>query len=377
MSAIEKIAAAFDRKDYREAAQLVSALLNQSPQNPWGQVYLGRLHEVSGKLEAAESVYRQLLRNALNPKIADQARQGLQRLEATVKQKREKAIAQAKTDPQNAEPGVLIIEPVSAETKAEAAKHFARIMELDPYTARLQIPTRNWRLYRTGTMAELGVYVAELQLAGIPAFCVSLAKSQQIRVFRVSYFQSVSSQATAVCKDESDQSGQINFNWSEITQRVEGLLPIFKKYAEFDILHDQVEYKEQTHDYAHICDLHLPRRRCILRLLDQTYEFQQGVPLTPAQQVPGRGEGVTANTSSFSSNWNSLLDFLNRQLPEVKVWSDFTPFAEAVLNRADLLRPIKPSIDVFRRTESNWDPAFEFYSRLVFLRGGLSGGVRL
>lgn len=371
MSAIEKIAAAFDRKDYREAAQLVSALLNQSPQNPWGQVYLGRLHEVSGKLEAAESVYRQLLRNALNPKIADQARQGLQRLEARVKQQREKAIAQAKADPQNAEPGVLIIEPVSAETKAEAAKHFARIMELDPYTARLQLPTRNWRLYRTGTMAELSVYVTELQQAGIPAFCVSLAKSQQIRVLRVSYFQSAAPGASAVCKDESDQSGQINFNWSEVAQRVEGLLPIFKKYAEFDILHDQVEYKEQTHNYAHICDLHLPRRRCILRLLDQTYEFQQGVPLKPAQQVPGRGEGVAANTSSFSSNWNSLLDFLNRQLPEAKVWSDFTPFAEAVLNRADLLRPIKPSIDVFRRTESNWDPAFEFYSRLVFLRGGL------
>ena len=370
MSALEKIAAAFDRKDYREAAQLVSVLLNQSPQNPWGQVYLGRLHEVSGKLEAAETVYRQLLRNALNPKIADQARQGLQRLQAIVKEKREKAIAQAKADPQNAEPGILIIEPVSAETKAEAAKHFARIMELDPYTARLQLPTRNWRLYRTGTMADLSVYVAELQQVGIPAFCVSIAKSQQIRVFRVCYFLSDSPRATAVCKDESNQIGQINFNWSEVAQRVEGMLPIFKKYAEFDILHGEVEYKEQTHEYAHICDLHLPRRRCILRLLDQTYEFQQGVSLTPPQQVP-LGRGVTANSSNFSSNWNGLVNFLNRQLPESKVWSDFTPFAEAAINRADLLRPVKSYIDVFRRTESNWDPAFELYSRLVFLRGGL------
>ncbi|MCU0515924.1 MAG: tetratricopeptide repeat protein [Oscillatoria sp. Prado101] len=370
MSVIEKIAAAFERKDYREAAQLVSALLQQYPQNPWGQVYLGRLHEVSGKLEAAESVYRQLLRNALNPKIADQARQGLQRLQAIVKQKREKAIAQAKADTQNTEPGVLILEPVSAETKAEAAKHFARIMELDPYTARLQLPTRNWRLYRTGTMAELGVYVAELKQAGIPAFCVSLAKSQEIRVFRVSYFLSDSPSAIAVCKDESNQIGQINFNWSEVAQRVEGLLPIFKNYAEFDILHGEVEYKEQTHEYAHICDLHLSSRRCILRLLDQTYEFQQGVSLTPAQQVP-LGRGVTGSTANFSSNWNALVNWLNRQLPESKVWSDFTPFGEAVINRADLLRPVKSYIDVFRRTESNWDPAFEFYSRLVFLRGGL------
>jgi len=58
---IEQVAAALERKDYRTAAELLKQLLKESPQNPWEQFYLGRLHEVWQVVDS-QKVYRQLLR---------------------------------------------------------------------------------------------------------------------------------------------------------------------------------------------------------------------------------------------------------------------------------------------------------------------------
>jgi len=101
-----------------------------------GQFYLGRLHEVSGKWSTAQKVYRQLL-GTTNAKIT-QARQGLQRLEVIEQEQRQRAIAQATADPSNAELGLLVLEPVASEIRTVAAQKFAQIMQIDPYTARLQ-----------------------------------------------------------------------------------------------------------------------------------------------------------------------------------------------------------------------------------------------
>jgi len=131
MTELEQVAAAFDSKDYRTAAQLLKTLHQRMPENPWVQLYIGRLHEVSGKLDAAETVYRQLLRNSLHPKVATQARQGMQRVEAILKAQRQQAIAQATADPANTEPGFLILLPVTGEARNIAAQNFARIMKLD------------------------------------------------------------------------------------------------------------------------------------------------------------------------------------------------------------------------------------------------------
>jgi len=131
---LEQVAAAFERQDYRTAAELLKQMLQKSPQDPWVQFYLGRLHEVSGKLEAAENVYRQLLQSAINSKILAQARQGLQRLEALAKlaegiatEQRQQAIAQATADPGNNQMGVLVLEPVSTEIKTTAAENLPRL----------------------------------------------------------------------------------------------------------------------------------------------------------------------------------------------------------------------------------------------------------
>ncbi len=363
MSDIERVAAAFEQKDYRTASELLKQLYKTSPQNPWVQLYVGRLQEVSGKVEAAEKIYRQLLRGTTVPKVLAQARQGLQRLEEKEKEQRQEAIAIAKADPRNAEPGILVLEPLSAEAKPQAAKNFARIMNTDPYTARLLLPSQGWRAYRTGTIGELQVYSQQLREAGIPNFWASLADIQKINVFRVCYFQAASPQATVICKNEAEQMGALTFNWSEVTQRVEGLLPVFEQVVEYNLSRNDVQRKESTQDYAHFCDLHLPGRSSILRLNNFTYEFQQGLDLTPAASKVGPTGHLTNRLY-----WNNLLDLLKQKLPKAPVWSNFSLFGETAQDYPDLLGRVKPHIDLFRRDPTDWDPAFQLYSALVFLK---------
>ncbi|MBD2510896.1 tetratricopeptide repeat protein [Nostoc muscorum FACHB-395] len=353
---IEQVAIAFDHKDYQTAAKLLKQLLIESPDNPWVQFYLGRLHEVSGKHQDAEKVYRQLLQDTTNTKIVSLARQGLQRLQEIEIEQRQRAISQAKSEPNNTELGVLVLEPLSNEMKTDASRKFAQIMQLDPYTARLLMPSRGWRLYRTGQVGELKFYGKQLQQAGIPCFWASLAQIQQIQVYQVKHFQESTPQATVVCCNDTNQLGSLTFDWSEVTARVVGLLPIFEQVVDVNARR-KLEWKTQTQDYAQFCDLHLPGRRCILRFYDNGYEFQQGLKIIPQ-----------ASQNTIRINWNSLSSWIDQQLPQVKIWSDFTSFADTTLDQTEMLGHIKSHIHLFRREQTNWDSAFHLYSGLVFLK---------
>jgi tetratricopeptide (TPR) repeat protein len=335
---IEQVAIAFDHKDYQTAAKLLKQLLIESPDNPWVQFYLGRLHEVSTKYQDAEKVYRQLLQDTTNTKIVSLARQGLQRLQEIEIEQRQRAISQAKSEPNNTELGVLVLEPLSNEMKTDASRKFAQIMQLDPYTARLLMPSRGWRLYRTGQVGELKFYGKQLQQAGIPCFWATLAQIQQIQVYQVKHFQESTPQATVV------------------TARVVGLLPIFEQVVDVNARR-KLEWKTQTQDYAQFCDLHLPGRRCILRFYDNGYEFQQGLKIIPQ-----------ASQNTIRINWNSLSSWIDQQVPQVKIWSDFTSFADTTLDQTEMLGHIKSHIHLFRREQTNWDSAFHLYSGLVFLK---------
>ncbi len=114
---IEQVAIAFEHKDYQTAAKLLKQLLTESPENPWVQFYLARLHEVSQKRQDAEKIYRQLLRVTTNTKIVTQARQGLRRLQEIEQEERQRAISQATAEPSNSELGILVLEPLSNEHK--------------------------------------------------------------------------------------------------------------------------------------------------------------------------------------------------------------------------------------------------------------------
>ncbi|MFN6461351.1 MAG: tetratricopeptide repeat protein [Nostoc sp. DedVER02] len=353
---IEQVAIAFDHKDYQTAAKLLKQLQKESPDNPWVRFYLGRLHEVSKKYQDAEKVYRQLLRDTTNTKIVALARQGLRRLQEIELEERQRAISQAKAEPNNTELGVLVLEPLSNELKTEAARKFAQIMQLDPYTARLVLPSRGWRLYRTGQVGELQFYGKQLQQAGIPCFWATIAQIQQIQVYQVKHFQESTSQATVVCRNDTNQLGSLTFDWSEVTAKVVGLLPIFEQVVDIDA-HRKLEWKTQTQDYAQFCDLHIPGRRCILRFDDNGYEFQQGLEIIPQ-----------ASQNTIRINWNSLSSWIDQQIPQVKIWSDFTSFADTTLDQTEMLSNIKSHVHLFRREQSNWDSAFHLYSGLVFVR---------
>jgi tetratricopeptide (TPR) repeat protein len=368
---IDQVADAFERKDYRTAARLLKQLVKQEPKNPWVQLYVGRLYEVTGKPESAEKVYRQLLRSTTNPKIMSQARQGLGRLEKMEQERRQQALAEATADPNSGELGALVLEPISAEAKTEAIQNFARIMQIDAYTARLQLPMRGWRLYRTGPVGELKFYVSSLRQASIPCFAATLADIKKINVFGIHYFSEASnaSQAIAVCQNAEGQLGSLAFNWSEVTQRVEGQLPLFDEVVDRDA-RGKLKRKTQTLDYVQFCDLHLPGRNTILRLGDRNYQFQQGIALspTPRQDQHGEPQAPSSDKGTTRNNWNNLLNYLNQSLPQIPVWSDFRTFAETAIDFREMLGHLPSHIDLFRRAETPWDPAFQLYSGLVFFR---------
>lgn len=284
------------------------------------------------------------------------ARQGLRRLQEIEQEERQRAISQATTQASDIEFGVLILEPLSTEIKTEASRKFAQIMQLDPYTARLILPSRGWRLYRTGQVGELKFYGEQLQQAGIPCFWATISQIQQIQVYQVKHFRESAPQATIICCNEANQLGSLTFDWSEVTARVVGLLPIFEEVVDRDV-RGKLERKTQIRDYAQFCDLHLLGRRCILRLDDSGYEFQQGLEIIPQ-----------ASQNTIRIHWNSLSSWIDQQLPQVKIWSDFTPFADTALDQTEMLSHIKSHIHLFRREETNWDSAFHLYSGLVLVK---------
>ena len=368
MKELEQVAEALDRQDYRQAAKLLKQLQQQAPQNPWVQLYAGRWYEGTDKLETAEKIYRKLLKDATNPKIVAQARQGLKRIETIEQNRRQQAIVEAKADPSNTEPGVLILEPVPPEQKQTAAQTLARMLKTDPYTARMQLQSRGWRLYKTGEIGELKVYGQEMLEAGIPVFWVSLTDIQKLHVFRVQSIQSLSPQPTIICQNQADQLGSLTFSWQEVTRQVEGLLPLFIEALDYDPRRrkfDRFRHKEMTQDYAQILDLHLPRRGCILRFCDHSYNFQDGIDFS---QFSEETRALPQSQNTTRINWNLLTEQLNQWLTHTLTWSEFTAFAETALDYTQLLGRLQPDIDLPRKSESLWDNAFQLYSGLVFFK---------
>ncbi|MEZ2239799.1 tetratricopeptide repeat protein [Microcoleus sp.] len=378
MTDIHQIVTALEDKEYKQAAQLIKQLQTESPENPWVKYYIARYYELTNNPKKAETTYKQILRDITNPKIISQARQGIQRIETAAQDRLQEAIETAKNDPSNLEPALLILEAVSPEDKPAAIQNISRIFQTDTYTTRMQVQSRGWRLYKTGPIAELQIYGEELLNAGIPVFWGTLADIQKIQIFRVQHFQSLSP-PVVVCKDTLDRLGAIEFNWSEISQRVEGLLPMFMEIMDYSPHRrtEQFRHKEITQDYAQICDLHIPSRHCILRICDQSYEFQQGIDFTQISgDIPASAPKKPKSRSqkprqipqsTTRINWNHLLEILDQQL-DVTVWSEFTPFAETVLDYTHMLSNIESYVEVDRKSETPWDAAFQLYSGLAFLK---------
>jgi hypothetical protein len=375
---LDQVAAAFERQDYPTASALIKELLKRSPNDPWVQFYVGRLQEVSGKPKAAEEIYRKLLQLGANPKLVSQARQGLGRL-GTVQREQQKQSQTAAGQsglPQGLPPartaarsrsrsaiapievsqdslGFMVLEAIAEADRAAAIQRFCQVMQIDAYTARGLLPSRGWRLYRTALATELDGWGEALQAADIPVFWATLADLDAINLFQVHYFQAGSPQAVAVCQNEADQVGAIAFNWAEVSARVEGVLPLFSPMVEVGY-RDRLEWKESIADYAHFCDLHLPKRNSILRIHDGKYDFQRS---TVAKSSQG----------TVRQHWNELKTWLNNQ-HSCAIASDFTRFADTTVDFAESLSHLKPHTCLPRAADYYLDAAFHLYSALTFLK---------
>lgn len=366
---LDRIAAAFEHQDYRTAAQLIRQMEQEQPQDPWVLFYRGRLQEVAGQLESAEKTYQQVLKTTTQVRLTNLSRQGIQRVQKIEQEQIKRAIDQAHSNPTSQQPACLVLEPLTPEAKLQAAPRFGRLMHLDPYTARLHLPSRNWRFYRTGTLGELQVYTQTLAEIGVPAFCVALSQIETIPLFRG---QSLSLEgngnpAQVICQNGEDQPGTLTFAWEEVQLWVEGNLPIFESVVDRALWGMGTVRKEKTQDYAHVVDLHLPERGCIVRLCDRTYDFSH-LPLAPSADRLSPGQESSKLPQTHHQKWQQILGFLHQYLPQVETLTAFTSFAETVLDQDIFLEQVKPHLDLFRREESPWDNAFHLYSTLAFIR---------
>jgi ribosomal protein L29 len=378
---LEQAADALDRQDYHTAAKLIAILSAERPDDLQVQLYAAQLQVATDRLDDALQGYRLVLQQAVNPKIIAEARKGIARIAQIQSQNQanELAIAQAGIE-ERIDPGFLILEPMSAHRKQETFKQLATIMNIDPYSARLQLPSRGWRLYRVGQMGQLAWLRDRLLKAEIPCFCVSQHDTQQVFVFQVKHLQSFHPQAAIVCTDARSELRTLNFDWSEVTQIVTGMLPIFEEVMEIDG-RNRTRRKARILDYVQICDLQLRDRRTIFRLCAQTYDFCDYKQLITHNRHPliseprdrssadlgGLLNGERIPTTS-RDNWQNLISQISEQISENIAQSSFTPFAETAIGYPELLQRIDPHLELLRRADSLWDRAFHLYSSLAMCR---------
>ncbi len=355
----DRFNAARRQGDYRSAAQVIRAWQRQAPQDPWLALAIAQYHEGTGRWEAALQAYRRILQESPQAKILTQARQGIQRVQDNQAQQWEAAKAAAKAQPGSEAPGLLCLEPVAPQQRTTVAQALAQVLQIDAYTARLQLPGKEWRLYRLGSIGELQYLGQTLRQAQAPTFWVKHEDLKAIPVFRVDYFRALTPQPTVVCQNAQGQLGEIRFDWSEVSQGVFGYIPLFESVVDRGPW-GKWERKEKTQDYAEVFDLHCPGRRCILRLCDRTYQFRQSYPL-----------GLIAPDSerdpSARPRWNTLLTHLRQQIPG-PTHTEFTAFGSGALEFIPLLPPMAHHLSLNRSKDSPWDSAFHLYSALHFWR---------
>ena len=357
---VEPIINAINSENYEEASQLLQQLQEQEADNIWIPFYQARLAEAQGDVTFANQRYRELLPNTVNPKLMRQIRQGIERINQQEIEQRQTALDEAMEESGASEMGVLLLEAIPNESKKAAAQKFGEIMKVDPYTARLQLPSRSWRLYRTGAIGKLKFQAEQLQQAEIPCFTALVAHVNALKVYSVLYIESVEPNVTIVYEPKKGQRDILTFDWSEVGQRVDGLLPIFEECIDVG-LKGKLKRKTEILDYAKICDLHLPQQHAIIRLCDQQYRFLEGIPFSDLQKSQD-------GQATMKQSWQHIMAFLSEKIPSLPAYSEFTPFGESAIDFQELLKLIQPHINLLRREETPWDAAFNLYSSLAFIK---------
>jgi hypothetical protein len=384
---LEQVEAAIQRHDYQTAGNILTKLAQAEPDSNKIKLYNGKLQEATDQLDSAERTYRQLLQGDLvDPKIQQAARQGIQRVQALqteqIEAERDAALQylEASSDLAASLPksgifnyieevipedvraaGLLILEPVESEEKASMAYKLAQIMKIETYNARLLLPSRSSRVYRTGNMAEMNFYERQLRAASIPAFALSIEQLNQPEIVQVKSIDSFSPKAKITAINSYGTEFSRSYEWQDIQGIVSGLLPIFEEITQTNVTttKTKVQYKDKILDYVQIWDLHIPSKKTILRICSQSYVFQP---------TAGASSPTINKLSTSRENWQKLIDRIREQTPQTRHWKEFTPFAATALEYPDLLQKITAHLQLVRREASLWDPAFQLYSGAIFAR---------
>lgn len=348
-----QIVAALEVCDYKQVTQLLKQWQLSEPANPLLRLYAAQLQEKTNRLEAAEKNYLKLLKQTPNSKVMGQARAGLQRVQKRQVTKKTTDLEQARTVEGGGEPALLAIASPPAAHRQQTIEGISKVFNLDAYTAKLKVPTAGFRLHRTGTWEEISYYRKALQQAKVPTLSAKVSDIKSLQTFQICYFETLSPQPSVICKSAGGQLGKIAFSWAEISQRVNGQLPIFEQVIDLGPWGRTI-HKEQVQDYAQVVDFHLPKRQIVLRLCDRLYKYQQGMALSPQPEINSR------------ILWNQLITQINAATNSPQ-HSEFTRFGKAALDFISILPPIKPNLDIDRRAPSDWDIAFHLYSGLCYL----------
>lgn len=351
---------ALEQQEFSRAARLLQAWKQEKPRDPWLKLALARYWEATGELGKAEPAYRQLLQNAANAKLMTQARQGVARVQQAQSREREQLLDQARSQPGAAASALLVLEPVQGEARSAAAQGLAQVMQLDLYTAKLQIPGQYWRLYRVGNAGELQYFVQALRERQTPSFWAPMQPIQALQVFKVQYIQALHPQITMVCQNAAGQLGSIAFDRSEVSQQVSGQVPILESVVDLGPW-GRLKRREVTQDFAEVVDLHLHQRGCVLRLCDRTYTYRQGLSFLEKPATEGPAQPIARLA------WDALKQTLLQSLPGPDVGS-FVGFGKTALEYLNLLPSLPTHLDLARKVPSPWDTAFHLYSGLWFLR---------
>ena len=320
--------------------------------------------ELSGQDDEALRLYRLLIQHTSGKKVVPKAREGYQRVKLKKVQPFSKESLQpdAPLDPNSI--SLLIIEPIAPSEKQAIAIEFAKILKTDPYTARLALPSLEFRIFRHGLSSEISPIQQALTTAGISSRQFALKTIQEIPVHDVLSITGFDSDRITVevrDPDHTKQSRSLSFEWANFQQRVNGLLPLFEEVI-IRNKKGKLIRKTETQDHAQICDLHLKNQQGILRFYDAGYQFNQGISLVSADSK------MSLEVKTSWAQWQGLKSILAQSLPPISEHQKFENFATTTVEQIEFLTHINAQIHILRRHECYWDQSFHLYSALHYLR---------
>lgn len=358
-----QVAAALKVSDYKQATVLLKQWRAIEPQNPMLRLYAAQLQEQTNRLEAAERNYLKLLKQTPSSRIMSQARAGIKRVQASQKKQqatqKDEALRQAKKEGGD-EVAILAIASPAEPNRQQAIAGVAKVFSLDAYTARMKVPSSGFRIHRIGPWGEISYLAQALRQAQAPTLSAKLNDIKALQTFQACYFEALEPRPTVICKNAVGQLGKISFDWSEVSRRVSGQLPVFEQVVDIGNWGRTI-HKEKVQDYVQVVDLHLLGREIVLRVCDRLYQYQKGLSLSTQS---GLKSDIKSELNS-RIQWNHLLTQIDRSISGPH-HSDFTRFGKGALEFIPLLPHIHPNLNIDRRAPSTWDQAFHLYSSLCY-----------